>query len=299
MIVGPCSIHSLSECLEFAKQLKGLQKAFGEKIFFIQRAYFEKPRTILGWKGYLNDPYLDQSYKMEEALEKVRELGLRLCDLEVPIATEILSPCTYQYYLDFVTWGAIGARTTESQIHREIASSLPFPVGFKNTTAGRVIPAINAIKFSREPHYFLGLDETNSLVQHQSQGNKDTHLVLRGGDQGSNYYKEDIILTCNRLEKENLPLNILVDCSHGNSKILTISQNLVIEDLLGLIRESSSHLMGIMLEVNLQSGSQPLNNPADLKPGISITDPCLSFKNLAVIAEKVYNACQLSTQVKQ
>lgn len=287
MIVGPCSIHDPVAAIEYAHKLLQLAKDVEDKIFIIMRAYFEKPRTHIGWKGFVNDPFLDNTFKMNEGLLRGRQLLCDITSLGLPVANEALDPILPQYLAELISWTAIGARTTESQLHREMASGLSAPVGFKNNTDGNVMVAINAMKSARRPHHFLGIDEDGRNAIVSTKGNQHCHLILRGGVGGPNYDSVSVSLVEKTLKENSLPPNIVIDCSHDNSKKDYRLQPVVLEEVIGQIKNGRESIVGFMVESNLNSGNQPLTS--DLKYGVSITDACLSFedtRNIVIEAAK-------------
>lgn len=277
MIVGPCSIHDPNAAMKYARMLSELSKAVEEKLLVVMRAYFEKPRTHIGWKGFINDPFLDSTFRINEGLQLGRKILSDITELQLPVANEALDPIVPQYMADFISWVAIGARTTESQLHREMASGLSAPVGFKNNTDGNVMVAINAMKSARNPHHFLGIDENGRSSIVSTKGNMNCHIILRGGSDGPNYDAESVNLVERTLIEHALPSNIIVDCSHDNSRKDYTKQPEVLDACLRQIESGSDSLVGFMLESNLYGGNQPLGQ--SLKYGVSITDGCLSFED--------------------
>jgi 3-deoxy-7-phosphoheptulonate synthase len=278
LVIGPCSIHDVKAAEDYAKRLKALADEVSDSLFLIMRVYFEKPRTTVGWKGLINDPYMDDSFHIEKGLHMARELLLHVAEMGLPAATEALDPITPQYLSDLITWTAIGARTTESQTHREMASGLSTPVGFKNGTDGSLGVAINALKSVSQPHHFLGINQTGQCAVFRTAGNRDAHVVLRGGANGPNYDSVSVTQCERELQREGLPPNIAVDCSHGNSKKDASLQPLVAEDCAHQIIEGNRSLVGLMLESNIGFGNQPI--PKDLKQlqyGVSVTDACIDW----------------------
>jgi 3-deoxy-7-phosphoheptulonate synthase len=279
VVVGPCSIHDVAAAREYAMRLRGLAERVEGTMLLLMRVYFEKPRTTIGWKGLINDPDMDDSFHIEKGIGKARELLLFLAENGVPAATEALDPIMPQYLSELVTWTAIGARTTESQTHREMASGLSTPVGFKNGTDGSLAVAVNALQSARHPHHFLGITQQGQSAVFRTRGNRYGHIVLRGGGGRTNYDSVSIALCERELEKADLPANIVVDCSHGNSTKDPGLQPLVAENLGNQIVEGNRSIVGLMLESNLHWGSQPI--PADrseLQYGVSVTDACIDWE---------------------
>ncbi|WP_020676023.1 3-deoxy-7-phosphoheptulonate synthase [Geopsychrobacter electrodiphilus] len=277
-VVGPCSIHEPRAAIEYARRLAVLAKEVEDQIFIVMRVYFEKPRTTIGWKGLINDPDLDGSHRISKGLGVARRLFCAITELGLPIASEMLDPITPQYLSDMISWGAIGARTTESQTHREMASGLSFPVGFKNGTDGGLNVATDAMSASLHEHSFLGInfDGRTSIVH--TRGNPDVHIVLRGGNSGPNFHPEAIAETTELLQKSNLPTSIMVDCSHANSNKDHTRQGAVLSDVIDQILAGNPALNSVMIESNLEAGNQSI--PADLSQlryGVSITDKCVDW----------------------
>ncbi|OGV65901.1 MAG: 3-deoxy-7-phosphoheptulonate synthase [Lentisphaerae bacterium RIFOXYA12_FULL_48_11] len=280
LITGPCSIHDTKAGLDYARHLRGLIDRVQAKIFLIMRCYFEKPRTSIGWKGLIMDPHLDGSHDIPNGLRIARRFLRDVVDMGVPTATELLDPITPQYISDLICWSAIGARTTESQTHRQMASGLSMPLGFKNTTPGTVEPAINAIKAAREPQTFLGISGDGVASAVSTTGNPDCHVVLRGGDAGANYSAEHIADAEKQLERAGLDKAILIDCSHGNSGKDPSRQPEVLKYIAGLRARGTKSIFGAMLESNLVAGSQPFPRSPDLLVyGQSITDACIDWES--------------------
>ncbi len=278
VVVGPCSIHDVDAAKEYAERLKKLHDELSGSLYIVMRIYFEKPRTTVGWKGLVNDPYMDDSFRIEEGLHKGRQLLLWLAEMGLPSATEALDPISPQYMSDLFAWAAIGARTTESQTHREMASGLSMPVGFKNGTDGGLAVAINALHSVSQPHSFLGINQQGQVTVVKTTGNVCGHVILRGGDQQPNYDSVHIALCEEALREAGLPENIMVDCSHGNSSKKPELQPLVADNVANQILEGNRSIMGIMLESNLKAGSQKI--PADLSKleyGLSVTDACIDW----------------------
>jgi len=277
VVVGPCSIHNIDEAREYADQLSELASEVEDNLLVIMRAYFEKPRTTVGWKGLINDPFLDDSFRIESGLQMARKLLLDLSELGLPLATEALDPITPQYLHDLISWTAIGARTTESQTHRELASGLSAPVGFKNGTDGGLEVALNALQSAAHPHRFLGLNEAGQVAITTTRGNPGAHIVLRGGSKGPNYDAVAIAECEAALAHNNLPNNIMVDCSHANSSKDHKRQINVANDVTQQILDGNNSIVGLMFESNLQAGRQDQSPGATLAKGVSITDACVSF----------------------
>ncbi len=279
VVVGPCSIHDTEAAIDYAKRLKTLSSMVSNQLLLVMRVYFEKPRTTVGWKGLINDPDMDSTHHISKGLGIARGLLSKITDLELPVANEMLDPITPEYVADMISWGAIGARTTESQTHREMASGLSFPVGFKNGTDGNLQIAIDAMKSAQHPHSFLGINREGRTSIIQTTGNPDVHIVLRGGSRKPNYHAEDIKLTEECLNKNGLFPTIMVDCSHGNSNKDYNKQSDVLEDVIQQIINGNSSISGIMIESFLSAGNQKV--PADisqLQYGVSITDACINWE---------------------
>lgn len=276
VVVGPCSIHDISAAKDYAQRLKALADELQDQLFIVMRVYFEKPRTTVGWKGLINDPRMDDSFHIEEGLHIARKLLVDLNDMGLPCGTEALDPITPQYLGDLIAWSAIGARTTESQTHREMASGLSSPVGFKNGTDGNLDVALNAMLSAAQPHTFLGINGDGQVALTQTRGNTYGHLILRGGTQ-PNYDSVAVAEAEAELTKAKLPVNIVVDCSHGNSRKNHARQSLVLKDVVGQIVDGNQSIKGVMLESNLFEGNQKLGQPQDLRYGVSITDACLGW----------------------
>ena len=277
VITGPCSIHDSKATLEYVERLGELNEKVKDKILIVMRAYFEKPRTIIGWKGMLYDPYLDNSYDIEEGLERARKLLLAISEKNLPAATEFLDPIVPQYFADLISWAAIGARTTESQIHRQMASGLSMPIGFKNATDGNLSVAIDAIKAARSAHSFLGIDQKGSVIIAETLGNQYGHLVMRGGLDGPNYTSEYVAFADVLLRKADISTGLIIDCSHANSHKDHKGQRNALNDIAGQIRDGNDRIVGVMLESFLEEGKQAIGKVKDLKYGVSITDSCIGW----------------------
>lgn len=276
-IVGPCSIHDVKTGLEYAKRLADLRHRLKDRVAIVMRVYFEKPRTTIGWKGLINDPHLDGSHDLRKGLAIARQFLLDVAALELPAATEFLDPIVPQYIADLISWVAIGARTTESQTHREMASGLSMPVGFKNATDGSLQVALDAMTSARSPHHFLGIDHQGMTCIVQTKGNPDVHVILRGGSSGSNYSPEQIDDCLQRLKSKDLERLLMIDCSHGNSDKDYRRQPLVFNSVLEQFIQGQQAILGLMLESHLVEGRQDLKN-LPLIAGQSITDGCISWE---------------------
>ncbi|MGA2708063.1 MAG: 3-deoxy-7-phosphoheptulonate synthase [Steroidobacteraceae bacterium] len=293
VIVGPCSIHDVVAARDYANRLKELSARIDSTIFPIMRVYFEKPRTTVGWKGLINDPDLDDSFHIEKGILLARELLLYIAELGLPAGTEALDPIMPQYLSELITWTAIGARTTESQTHREMASGLSSPVGFKNGTDGSLAASINALQSVRRPHHFLGITQQGQSAVFRTRGNSHAHLVLRGGGGRSNYDAVSIAVAERELSTAQLPANIVVDCSHGNSNKDAGLQPLVAENCAAQITDGNRSIVGLMLESHLRGGHQPI--PKDLSTleyGVSITDPCIDWETTERLLLKLHQVLQ-------
>ena len=278
VVVGPCSIHDPEAAMEYAARLKALADEVEDTLFIVMRAYFEKPRTTVGWKGLINDPYMDDTFCIEDGLRIGRRLLLDMLELGLPTATEALDPISPQYLQDLIAWSAIGARTTESQTHREMASGLSSAVGFKNGTDGSLTVATNALKSAARPHRFLGINHEGRVSVYTTRGNRYGHIVLRGGSQGPNYDSVHVKLAEAALAEAGLSTNIMVDCSHANSSKQPELQPLVVENVVNQILEGNESIVGLMIESHLNAGSQPLAPPSELAYGVSITDGCIGWE---------------------
>ena len=277
LVVGPCSIHDPQAAIEYATRLEGLARAVSSSVLLVMRVYFEKPRTTVGWKGLINDPHMDDSFDVPEGLRRARQLMVDINELGLPLGTEALDPRTPQYLGDLVSWSAIGARTTESQTHREMASGLSSPVGFKNGTDGNLRVALNAMQSAAHPHAFLGVDVQGRASVTRTTGNPFGHLILRGGN-APNYSSSFVADAADQLRAQGLPDNIVVDCSHGNSSKQHQRQLLVLRDVAQQVQAGNRSIVGAMLESNLVAGAQSI--PADrsaLVYGQSVTDACLGW----------------------
>lgn len=279
VVIGPCSIHDTEAALDYARRLKILSEKVKDSIYIVMRGYFEKPRTTVGWKGLINDPHLNDSFEIEKGLHIGRKLLLDISELGLPLATEALDPISPQYLQDLISWSAIGARTTESQTHREMSSGLSCAVGFKNGTDGGLDVATNALKSVSHSHSFLGINSDGEVSIIKTHGNQYGHLVLRGGGGKPNYDLVNIKRSEQALEKSGLKANIMVDCSHENSSKDPANQPLVAKDVTSQILEGNKSIVGLMIESNIEFGNQKMTaKPADLKYGVSITDGCIDWQ---------------------
>ena len=286
VIVGPCSVHDVEAAKEYARFIAEMQQRHRAELEVVMRVYFEKPRTTVGWKGLINDPHLDGSYDINTGLRRARSLLLHVAELGLPAATELLDPVVPQYIADLISWTAIGARTTESQTHREMASGLSMPIGFKNGTDGSIGTAINAVEAAARSHHFLGINHQGYASIITTTGNPDGHVVLRGGKRGTNYHPEAIEEAALQLEKVGLPCRLMVDCSHGNSNKDYRRQAEVAARVAEQVCGGSTHVMGVMLESHLVAGNQKI--PADLSQltyGQSVTDACIDTATTAAVLE--------------
>ena len=283
-VVGPCSIHDIDAALDYAERLKILADEISDSIVVVMRVYFEKPRTTVGWKGLINDPDMDDSFRVERGIHKARELLQKLAKIGLPTATEALDPIMPQYIGELISWTAIGARTTESQTHREMASVLSTPVGFKNGTDGSLDVAINALQSAEQPHHFLGINQDGRIAVFQTRGNAYGHVVLRGGGGRPNYDSVSIALCEQELEKAGLPKKIVVDCSHANSNKDHNLQPLVARDCVDQIVNGNRSIIGIMLESNLHAGNQKITEDrSQMKYGVSVTDACMDWDTTVTV----------------
>jgi len=291
LVLGPCSIHDLEAGRDYARRLAALAPEVADRIMIVMRVYFEKPRTTVGWKGLIMDPHLDGSHDIETGLRTARAFLREVLELGLPTATELLDPITPQYIADLVCWAAIGARTTESQTHRQMASGLSMPLGFKNGTDGTLRAAINAILAAAQPQTFLGINRSGAASAVRTRGNPNCHLVLRGGSAGPNYASEHIANAEATLAKAGLPSTaILVDCSHDNSAKKPELQPEVLRALLTQIAAGNRSIMGAMIESNLEAGSQPFPQPKEkLRYGVSITDACIDWSTTEALVRELYD----------
>jgi len=277
-IVGPCSIHDIKSAKEYALKLKTLHDELSDNIYIVMRVYFEKPRTTVGWKGLINDPHLNNSFDVEEGLSIARELLLWLAEMEIPVGTEMLDPISPQYLSELISWSAIGARTSESQTHREMASGLSMPIGFKNGTNGSASAAINAMQAASSGHSFMGINGQGQVTLLNTKGNPHGHVILRGGEK-PNYHPQDIAEYEQKLKAAKLSSNLMVDCSHGNSLKKHANQVPVLENVIDQIVAGNQSIIGFMLESHLHEGNQKMTDDIDsLTYGVSITDACINWE---------------------
>lgn len=286
VIIGPCSIHDIPSAMDYAYKLAEQRTRYQDRLEIVMRTYFEKPRTVVGWKGMIADPALNGSFQVNEGLEQARRLLLDINKLALPTATEFLDMVTGQFISDLISWGAIGARTTESQIHREMASALSCPVGFKNGTDGNIRIAIDAIRAARAQHMFLSPDKQGQMTIYQTQGNPFGHVIMRGG-QKPNYYADDIAAACAHLHEFSLPEHLVIDFSHGNCQKQHRRQMVVADNVCQQIRAGSRAIVGVMAESFLIEGNQPINAPQALTYGQSITDPCLGWSDTETLLARL------------
>ncbi len=288
VVCGPCSIHDVDVALDYAKRLKVLASELSDSLYIVMRVYFEKPRTTVGWKGLISDPFMDGSFEMEKGLHIARKLLTELVQLGLPLATEALDPNNPQYLGDLFSWSAIGARTTESQTHREMASGLSMPVGFKNGTDGNLDTAINAMKAASMPHRFMGINQSGQVCLLQTQGNPDGHVILRGGKK-PNYHEEDVALCEAHMIKAGLTPSLMIDCSHGNSNKDFRRQSIVVDSVIEQIKKGNQSITGIMLESHINEGNQSSEQPrSEMKYGVSVTDACISWETTESVLRNLH-----------
>ncbi|MGC6466009.1 MAG: 3-deoxy-7-phosphoheptulonate synthase [Akkermansiaceae bacterium] len=290
VVVGPCSIHDPSAAIEYGERLKSLADRYKNDLHIIMRVYFEKPRTTVGWKGLINDPHLDGSFDINRGLRFARELLLQLAEMGVPAGTEFLDAISPQYVADLIAWGAIGARTTESQVHRELTSGLSMPVGFKNGTGGSIQIALDAIGAAAQPHHFLSVTKQGVSAIVTTTGNKACHLILRGGKSGPNYAAEDIAPVTAKLKELGLPEQVMIDCSHGNSNKDYRNQPVVAASLCEQMANGSKEIAAVMVESNLVEGNQKISD--NMTYGQSVTDACINWQTTEEVLEAFSNAVQ-------
>ncbi len=297
VVIGPCSIHDPEAAMEYAQRLAEQRERFRNDLEVVMRVYFEKPRTTVGWKGLINDPDLDGSFNINKGLRLARSLLLEINDLGVPAGCEFLDMITPQYIADLVSWGAIGARTTESQVHRELASGLSCPVGFKNGTDGNVRIAVDAIKAASQPHFFLSVTKGGHSAIVSTCGNEDCHVILRGGKE-PNYDAHSVEMACQELAKAGLAQRLMIDASHANSRKKCENQVLVINDIAGQLDNGDDRIVGVMVESNLLNGRQDLVPGVPLVYGRSITDACVSWETSVEMLERLAAAVQERRRVR-
>ncbi len=297
VIIGPCSIHDPAAALEYARRLVVERQKYADTLEVVMRVYFEKPRTTVGWKGLINDPYLDESYRIDEGLRIARQLLLEINRLGLPAAVEFLDVISPQYIGDLISWGAIGARTTESQVHRELASGLSAPIGFKNGTDGNIKIATDAIQAAARPHHFLSVHKNGQVAIVETKGNKDCHVILRGG-KAPNYDAESVGAACKDLAASKLDTTLMVDCSHANSSKQHLRQLEVARDIAAQVAGGSNQIFGVMVESHLHDGAQKFtpgkDDPAKLEYGKSITDACLGWDDSIAVLEVLSEAVRAS-----
>lgn len=290
VILGPCSIHDPNAALEYAERLVALKQAYQDRLFIVMRVYFEKPRTTIGWKGLINDPDMDGSCDMEKGLKIGRQLFLKVNALGLPIATEVLDPISPQYLSELITWASIGARTTESQTHREMASGLSMPVGFKNSTDGSVDVALAAMQSAKHPHSFIGIDPDGHTCVVRTKGNPYGHVILRGGHDAPNYHPESLEKVTGSLKKAGLCPKVMVDCSHANSGKKHENQEHVLLNVVQQVVDGNTDILGVMIESNLFEGSQSIpKDLTQLKYGVSVTDECIGWEKTAHLLSETYS----------
>ncbi|MFK7857882.1 MAG: 3-deoxy-7-phosphoheptulonate synthase [Granulosicoccus sp.] len=290
-VVGPCSVHDVEAVQEYAARLMTLREQVSDRIELVMRVYFEKPRTTVGWKGLINDPHLDDSFDIEAGLSRARELLVWLAELGMPTGTEALDPISPQYLSDLFTWSAIGARTTESQTHREMSSGLSTAVGFKNGTDGGLDVAINAMQSAANPHSFLGIDSRGQATVLKTRGNAYGHIILRGG-KGPNYDSVHVSLTEEAMKAASLPPRIMIDCAHANANKDHTRQPLVAKNVAAQLADGNESIIGIMLESHLNAGNQKLKDPANLEYGVSITDACIDWDTTESLMNTLYDTLE-------
>ena len=290
VILGPCSIHDSAAALEYGQKIRQAAKNYEDQLQIIMRVYFEKPRTTVGWKGLINDPGLDNSFDINLGLKVARQLLVNLANDGIATASEFLDTISPQYISDLISWGAVGARTTESQIHRELASGLSMPVGFKNGTDGNIQIAIDAIGAAAKPHHFLGVTQDGSAAIVSTIGNDTCHVILRGANTGPNYNEQAVANTLGLLNKKRANPRIMIDCSHGNSRKNHAKQALVANEVAKQVSNGNQNIIGVMIESHLQEGKQALINKADLAYGQSITDACVSWEQSIPMLDALANA---------
>ncbi len=295
VVVGPCSIHDHGQAMDYARLLLAQANALQDELLIVMRVYFEKPRTTVGWKGYINDPHLDGSFAINQGLEMARQLLLDLLALGLPVGTVFLDLLSPQFISDLVSWGAIGARTTESQSHRQLASGLSCPVGFKNGTDGGVKVAADAIQAAQAPHAFMGMTKMGQAAIFETRGNDDCHVILRGGKQ-TNYSKADVDATCAQLKVAGLRQQVMIDVSHANSSKQHQRQIEVAADVASQVAAGDARIMGVMIESHLNEGRQDIVAGQPLKHGVSVTDACISFEQTVPVLQGLAAAVRARRQ---
>ncbi len=294
VIAGPCSIHDPVAAKEYAEKLKEQADRFSDELLIIMRVYFEKPRTSIGWKGLINDPFIDGTFQINKGLHIARELLVYLADMGLPAGCEFLDTIMPQFIADLVSWGAIGARTTESQVHRELASGMSCPIGFKNATNGNIQIAADAIEAAKYPHHFLSVTKQSVAAIVATKGNNNCHVILRGSDSGPNYDSESIQNTVSQLQKQNHPERVMIDCSHGNSRKKPENQPKVASEIAAMLATGNSPIFGVMLESNLIAGNQKVIPGKELTYGQSITDGCINWDDTVTTLETLAAAIKQS-----
>ena len=293
VVVGPCSIHDTDAALEYASRLKPCISRLNRELAIVMRVYFEKPRTTIGWKGLINDPTLDNTFDINKGLRMARGLLLKLAELDVPAGSEFLDVVTPQYIADLISWGAIGARTTESQIHRELASGSSMPIGFKNGTDGSVQVAIDAIGAAQHPHHFLGVTKSGNAAIVETKGNNSCHLILRGSNQGPNYDRGSVKVAADTMRDAGVNSRIMIDTSHGNSRKDHLKQPSVVASICEQVESGSHDIFGVMLESHLNEGKQSHDGSSNLVYGQSITDACMSWEQTEPLLEELAAAVKV------
>jgi len=296
VVVGPCSIHDHAQAMEYARRLRTLADELRDDLLVVMRVYFEKPRTTVGWKGYINDPRLDGSFRINEGLRLARQLLLEIAHLGLPAGTEFLDLLSPQYISDLISWGAIGARTTESPSHRQLASGLSCPIGFKNGTDGGVQMAADALVACRSPHAFMGMTKMGVAAVFETQGNADCHVILRGGSRGPNYGPEHIEAACALLHKASVLERVMVDCSHANSNKDYRRQAEVARAVAQQLAGGERRILGLMIESHLQEGRQDLKPGVPLQPGVSITDGCIAWDQTEALLRELAGVMRPATR---
>ena len=289
VVIGPCSIHDPKAAIEYANKLAPLVEKFKDKLYIVMRVYFEKPRTNIGWKGLISDPDLDNTCNIENGLKQARSLMLEILKLGIPTGSELLDPILPQYYADLICWASIGARTSESQTHREMASGLSMPIGFKNATDGNIDIAIHAIQAAQHPHSFIGVTQNGTIARVQSSGNPDAHLIIRGGSNGPNYSSVQMEEHLEKINQSSIKSRILIDCSHGNSRKKASNQKKVVNSITNQIKNGNQSIMGIMVESFLEHGNQSINDSNKVY-GQSITDECIGWEETESLLSDFYNS---------